>query len=172
MNAFDGVLTMVGVIMGAYVAGVTDFALVIAIGMATSVAVGISGLWGAFLTEAAERKGELKSMEKSLHRELKGTEIEEAFRVTTYLTAIVFGLSPFIAALTMLLPFGAYVAFPTEEVTAQAVYLSSFALAGFDFVLLGMYLGKISKESMLFSALKLLLAGIVCVMMIMLLSGG
>lgn len=172
MNAFDGVLTMVGVVMGAYVAGVTDFALVIAIGIATSVAVGVSGLWGAFLTEAAERRGELKSMEKSLHRELKGTEIEEAFRVTTYLTAVVFGLSPFIAAITLLLPFGAYMAFPTEEATAQEVYLASFALAGVVFVLLGIYLGRISRESMVLSALKLLLAGVVCVIIIMLLSGG
>ena len=172
MNAFDGALTMVGVIMGAFVAGVTEFALVISIGIATSVAVGISGLWGAFLTEAAERRGELKALEKSLHRNLKGTEIEEAFRVTTYMTAVVFGLSPFIAALTLLLPFAAYLIFPMEGITAQEVYLASFALAGVVFVLLGAYLGKISKESMLFAALKLLLAGVLCVIIIMILSAG
>lgn len=172
MNAFDGALTMVGVVMGAYVAGLTDFGLVISIGMATSVAVGISGLWGAFLTEAAERRGELKSLERSLHRKLKGTEIDRAFIATTYLTAIVDGLSPFLAAVIILLPFAVYLIFPVEEITARDIYLASFALAGVVFVLLGGYLGKISKENMIFSASKLLLAGIVCVIIIMLLAGG
>lgn len=172
MNAFDGALTMVGVVVGAYVAGVTDFALVISIGIATSVAVGISGLWGAFLTEAAERRGELKSLEKSLHRNLSGTEIEEAFRVTTYMTAIVDGASPFLAAIIILLPFMEFIVLPLEGVTTEMVYMASFALAGVVFVLLGFYLGRISRESMLFSAFKLLLAGVVCVIIIMLLSGG
>lgn len=170
MNAFDGALTMVGVVMGAYVAGVTDFGLVISIGIATSVAVGISGLWGAFLTETAERRGELKSLEKSMHRELKGTEIEKAFTATTYMTAVVDGLSPFIAALIILLPFMVYLLVPENGISIDNVYLASFALAGIVFVLLGAYLGRISKESMLLSAFKLLLAGLVCVIIIMLLS--
>lgn len=170
MNAFDGALTMVGVVMGAFVAGVTDLGLVISIGIATSVAVGISGLWGAFLTETAERRGELKSLEKSMHRELKGTEIEKAFTATTYLTAIVDGASPFLAAIIILLPFMAYLLVPENGIPIENVYLASFALAGFVFVLLGAYLGRISKESMLFSAFKLVLAGIVCVIIIMLLS--
>ncbi len=172
MNAFDGALTMVGVVMGAYVAGLTDFGLVISIGIATSVAVGISGLWGAFLTEAAERRGELKSLERSLHRKLKGTEIDRAFTATTYLTAIVDGISPFLAAIIILLPFAAYLVFPDEGIPAENVYLASFALAGVVFVLLGAYLGKISRENMIFAAFKLLLAGILCVIIIMLLAGG
>ena len=47
MNAFDGALTIFGVILGAFAAGITEFSLVVSIGLATSIAVGISGIWGA-----------------------------------------------------------------------------------------------------------------------------
>ena len=54
-NSFDGVLTTIGVIMGNYVAGVRDVSIVIRTGVATSMAIGISGMWGAYLAESAER---------------------------------------------------------------------------------------------------------------------
>ncbi|MCJ7717221.1 MAG: hypothetical protein MUO54_11980, partial [Anaerolineales bacterium] len=53
MNAFDGVLTTIGVLVGNYLAGVRDLSIPIRIGIATSIAMGISGLWGAYLTETA-----------------------------------------------------------------------------------------------------------------------
>ncbi len=166
MNAFDGALTIFGVILGAYVVGISDFSLVVSIGIATSIAVGISGVWGAFLTETAERKKELKSLERSLHRKLKGTEIDSAFRATIYITAAVDGISPFIAAMFILAPF----LIAPAELSVDATYYLSFMLAALVFLLLGAYLGKISKENMLVSAVKLLLAGAVCMIAIRLLS--
>ena len=56
MNAFDGVLTIIGVLMGNFMAGVQEPRIVVSTGLATCVAMGVSGLWGAYLTEAAERK--------------------------------------------------------------------------------------------------------------------
>lgn len=166
MNAFDGALTIFGVILGAYVAGISDFSLVVSIGLATSVAVGISGVWGAFLTESAERKRELQLLEKSLHRKLGGTDIERAFTATTYLTAAVDGLSPFIAAIAILTPF---IVAP-EGITPDIVYYLSFLLAAVVFVLLGIYLGRTSKENIIVSAIKLVLAGATCMIIITLLS--
>ena len=121
---------------------------------------------GAFLTETAERKRELKSLEKSLHRKLKGTEIERAFTATTYITAIVDGFSPFLAALAILTPFF----FAPASFSVNAVYYTSFLLSAAVFLFLGAYLGKISKENILISALKLLLAGAICMIAIMILS--
>jgi len=164
MNAFDGALTIFGVILGAFAAGITDFSLVVSIGLATSVAVGISGVWGAFLTEAAERKRELKTLERSLHRKLKGTDIEKAFSATTYMTAAVDGLSPFIAALVILIPF----IIAPAGIDAHIVYYLSFVMAAAVFILLGIYLGRISKENIIMSAIKLILAGATCTIVIML----
>lgn len=167
MNAFDGALTIFGVILGAFVAGISDFSLVVSIGIATSIAVGISGVWGAFLTETAERKRELRSLERSLHRKLKGTEIERAFTATTYITAAVDGLSPFIAALVILAPF--ILALP--GISVEGTYYVSFILAAAVFMFLGAYLGHISKENIFLSAIKLILAGAICMIIITLLSG-
>ena len=63
MNAFDGVLTIIGVLMGNFTAGVEDTRIVVTTGLATCVAMGVSGLWGAYLTEAAERQRELQELE-------------------------------------------------------------------------------------------------------------
>lgn len=64
MNAFDGVLTIIGVLMGNLVAGVNSAQIVLSTGLTTSVAMGISGLWGAYLTESAERKRDLGELSK------------------------------------------------------------------------------------------------------------
>jgi len=64
MNAFDGVLTTIGVLAGNYLAGVRDLSIPIRTGIATSIAMGISGLWGAYLTETAERQRELSKLQK------------------------------------------------------------------------------------------------------------
>lgn len=166
MNAFDGALTIFGVILGAFAAEITDFSLLVSIGLATSVAVGISGVWGAFLTEAAERKRELIMLEKSLHRKLKGTDIEKAFSMTTYMTAAVDGISPFVAAIVILVPF----IIAPADIDPHIVYYLSFVMAAAVFILLGIYLGRISKENIIMSAIKLILAGAVCTVVIMLLS--
>jgi len=63
MNAFDGVLTIIGVLMGNFTAGVEDARIVVTTGLTTCVAMGISGLWGAYLTEGAERQRELLELE-------------------------------------------------------------------------------------------------------------
>lgn len=73
MNAFDGILTIMGVLLGNYTAHVTDAKIVITTGLATSVAVGVSGLWGAYLTESAERKRSLSELERSTLSDLSDT---------------------------------------------------------------------------------------------------
>lgn len=61
MNAFDGVLTALGLIIGTFIlflrdpSGATQADIVIP-GLATTLAIGISGIMGAFLAETAERK--------------------------------------------------------------------------------------------------------------------
>ena len=42
-NAFDGILTMIGVVMGSYVGGIREPRIVVSTGLATCMAMGISG---------------------------------------------------------------------------------------------------------------------------------
>ncbi|MFX1467072.1 MAG: hypothetical protein ACFFB8_00295 [Promethearchaeota archaeon] len=60
-NAFDGALTCAGIVSGIFIIFLTEPLTfesqdVLITGFATALAIGISGLWGAFLSEEAERK--------------------------------------------------------------------------------------------------------------------
>lgn len=165
MNAFDGALTIFGVLIGGFVAKITDPTLIIKLGLATSIAVGISGFTGTFFTESAERKLEMKQIEAAVYRKLDKTEIHRAYTFASISTALVDGLSPFTASLFILFPF----IFAPAGIAIENIYFMSFALAIIFFFLLGLFLGKISKENMLLTALKLVVAGIICMVAIILL---
>lgn len=159
MNAFDGVLTIIGVLMGNLVAGVNNAQIVLSTGLATSVAMGISGLWGAYLTESAERKRDLDELSRVTLTDLSDTRIGRASRAAIFIVAIVDGLSPFMAALVVLIPF--FVAGNLEDLTWA--YYSSLGLALLTLFGLGLFLGHISRGRMIIYGIKTILAGIVSI---------
>jgi predicted membrane protein (TIGR00267 family) len=159
MNAFDGVLTIIGVLMGNLVAGVNDARIVLSTGLATSVAMGVSGLWGAYLTESAERKRDLDELSRVTLTDLTDTRIGRASRAAIIIVAIVDGLSPFMAALIVLLPF--FVAGNFDDLTWA--YYTSLGLALLTLFSLGLFLGRISQGKMIQYGLKTVLAGIVSI---------
>ena len=71
-NCFDGALTCAGIVGGLFIVflnpnGVINTpSTVIVYGFATALAIGISGLWGAFLSEEAERKKKLIDLKKDM----------------------------------------------------------------------------------------------------------
>lgn len=159
MNAFDGVLTMIGVLMGNYVAGVRHADIVIHTGMATSIAMGVSGLWGAYLTEAAERKRELAELERASLTDLGQTRIGRASRVAVVIVALVDGLAPFVATLIVLTPF-----FATGLLGNILVsYALALALALVGLFGLGAFLGHVSGRSLVGYGLRTLVAGIISI---------
>lgn len=159
MNAFDGVLTIIGVLMGNLVAGVNNAQIVLSTGLATSVAMGVSGLWGAYLTESAERKRDLDELNRVTLSDLSDTRIGRASRAAIFIVAIVDGLSPFLAALVVLLPF--IFARNLEDLTL--VYYTSLGLALLTLFSLGLFLGHISQGKMIIFGLKTVLAGVVSI---------
>ena len=70
-NCFDGALTCAGIISGLFILFISHPSLlvprdVIITGFATALAIGISGLWGAFLSEEAERKKKIRDLKKDM----------------------------------------------------------------------------------------------------------
>ena len=71
-NAFDGALTCAGIISGNFIFFIThpteplSPAFIIITGLSTALAIGISGLWGAYLSEEAERKKKLDDLKKEM----------------------------------------------------------------------------------------------------------
>jgi predicted membrane protein (TIGR00267 family) len=159
MNAFDGVLTIIGVLMGNYVAGVSNARIVLSTGLATSVAMGVSGLWGAYLTESAERKRDLDELSRVTLTDLSKTRIGKASRAAILFVAVVDGLSPLMAAVIVLIPF--FVALNSQDLIW--VYYTSLGLALLTLFALGLFLGRISKGRMITYGLKTVMAGVVSI---------
>jgi len=157
-NSFDGVLTMIGVVMGNFVVGVDDPKVVLVTGLSTALAIGISGGWGAYLTESAERRHAIGELEQVTLTELHDTKIGKASRMAVVMVAAVDGLSPFLAALLVVLPFFIAGLLPT----VVYAYYASIAMALIALFALGVYLGRISKQNLFLSGIKTGIAGIVC----------
>lgn len=159
MNAFDGVLTTIGVLAGNYLAGVRDLSIPIRTGIATSIAMGISGLWGAYLTETAERRRELTELERVSLIDQSETSIGKASRFAVIVVSIVDGLAPAMAAMIVMVPLflGGLIGNP----------VLSYAIAGGVALLclfaLGLFLGKVSEENLIGYGFKTLLAGLVAI---------
>ena len=164
MNAFDGALTMLGVVIGAYIAKINEPRLIISAGVAGSIAMGASGISGAYMTEKAERTKKLKDLQNGLHR--------KSYRFAAAFAAIVDGVSPALAAMIVISPFF-IVNFGI--ISNEIAFYSSIIITLTVLALLGTYLAKISDESMIKYGLQMLIVGLVtafvCILTSILLGG-
>jgi predicted membrane protein (TIGR00267 family) len=167
-NSFDGVLTMVGVLTGNYLAEVYNAATVIRIGIAASISIGVSGLWGAYLAESAERNRELAELERISLTDLSDTKISRAARLAVVVVSLVDGLSPLISSLIVLLPF--FLAPLIGNILIS--YALSLVVGLISLFVLGMFLGHISERSLVGYGLRTVVAGIVAVVINFLLPNG
>ncbi len=158
MNAFDGALTMLGVIIGAYMAGILNPIPIISSGVAGSIAMGTSGFSGAYMTEKAERTKKLKELENAMLTDMSNGLHYKSYRFATIFAAIVDGVSPALAAMLVVSPFF-LVRLGLIEII-NAFYFSIF-LTLLSLLILGLYLAKISNESMIKYGLQMLLVGVI-----------
>ncbi|GAF76991.1 unnamed protein product [marine sediment metagenome] len=157
MNAFDGALTMLGVVIGAYVSGLIEQPIVIiSAGIAGSIAMGVSGMSGAYMIEKAERTKKLKDLEKAMLTDMKNGLHDRSHRFATFFAAIVDGVSPAITAMIVISPFF-LVNFGV--ISYEVAFFSTIALTLSILSLLGVYLAKISDESMIKYGIQMLVVG-------------
>ena len=161
MNSFDGVLTILGVLMGNYLAHVREPTVVIITGLATSVSMAISGLWGAYLTESAERQRSLDDLEEYTLVDLSNTRIGRAARMAVVIVAMVDGLAPLLASFLVLLPF--FLTYLWGNILYS--YYSALAIALSSLFALGAFLGKIAKQNVFLAGLKMITAGILALIL-------
>jgi len=160
-NAFDGVLTMIGVLMGNYLGDVRSAGTVIRIGIATSISIGVSGLWGAYLAESAERGRELAELERISLTDLGETKIGRASRVAVIVVSLVDGLSPLVSSMIVLTPFF-FASFINDIMVSYAFSLLVALISLFG---LGMFLGRISGRNLVGYGLRTVIAGIVAIVL-------
>ena len=163
MNGFDGALTALGIILGSFIVtvsgGQTDInaaQILISAGIGASIAMGVSGFWIAYLTERAERTRERKELEEVMVTDLNNTKITRANFWTSLIIAAVDGISPFLFSVIALFPF--FFVFAGLQLTIA--YIISFCVVGVEVIILGIFLGAVSKESKLIYALKIIPAAL------------
>jgi predicted membrane protein (TIGR00267 family) len=164
MNSFDGSLTALGIIIGSFLAGVNEPRTLILAGLGASIAMGVSGGFGAYLTESAIKKEELEEMEGAMLEDLEDTILDEAASLSSIFVAAVDGLSPFLAAVISFLPF-----FGVSLLgwAIEFAYIASVIFTAFALFILGAYLGNISNESKMIYGLRMVAAGIVTAILVM-----
>ncbi|MFX0012157.1 MAG: VIT1/CCC1 transporter family protein [Candidatus Hermodarchaeota archaeon] len=201
-NFYDGMLTILGIILGFFISIIRgnrlsiDSYLILLTGLATSISMFVSGLSGSYISERAEQRKlkleldramvlveEQKKNEEEI--EIENKEIEKAMitinldkkilrkrrirtpkenqkkartlqkkaeRFATIVVSIVNGSAPFLGGLFPLFPF-----FFTEKAKFNT-FIFSFIIIFICIVLLGSFIGFISKESILKNTIQMLAA--------------
>ncbi len=162
MNAFDGALTMLGVVIGASLVPNIDPLFIILAGLSGSFAMCISGISGAYMTESAEREREMRTLERAMLSSMDDTVHRDASKFATVLTSLVDGFSPALAALIVISPFFMVNA---GWITMDVAFPASISLTMLVLLVLGLYLAKISDQSLAKYGLRMLIVGLVTALM-------
>lgn len=166
VNGFDGALTMLGLLMGFYVSN-DDIVLhmVITACMGAAIALSVSGISSAYISEAAEKKQELKELEGAMITDLHDSAHGQATRFMPFIIAIVNGLAPLLFALIIITPLvlaqwqPELIAYPIETSVLVAFILIFF---------LGIFIGSISDSFWLWSGVRALLIALMTSLIIFL----
>lgn len=159
LNGFDGILTVLGITVGAFSTQVDAPIVMISSGVGTAVGLLVSGISGAYVTEKAQRLRQYKELESAMLKDLDGSIHEEKVQTESFTISIFNGLSPFLCALFSLIPY--FLASWGLIDMVNTAYYASMGLSGLLLATLGAFLGRIAKESMVKFALKMLLVGAV-----------
>jgi predicted membrane protein (TIGR00267 family) len=104
VNGFDGALIMLGLIIGFLVSNSTDLPVVINACLGAAIALGMSGVGSAYVSESAERQRELGKLEKAMITNLQDSAHGHAARGAPLLIALVNGSAPLVISLLILIP--------------------------------------------------------------------
>lgn len=167
VNGFDGALTMMGVIIGFLVGESGRLETVISACLGATVALGMSGVTSAYISEAAERKKWFAELKEAMVDDLNDSAHSAAARLVPWLVALVNGAAPFLLGLFIISPL--WLALGGTALPLPPLQFS-LLLSLFSLFLLGIFLGRVSGGFWLWSGLQTLLIACVTALLIYLLS--
>ncbi len=167
VNGFDGALTMLGIIVGFYLSDSTNLNIVMNACFGAAIALGMSGLTSAYMSESAEQKKQLGELEQAMLKDLESSAYGQAARYLPLITASVNSLSPLVISLIILSP----IWIATHEFILPIGAIETAILIAFGIVfLLGVFLGEISNSNWLWSGFRTLFIALVTAVLIFLLA--
>lgn len=167
MNAFDGAMTSLGVVIGSYISNISDPRAIIGVIIVSGIAMAVSGFSGTYMTESAERSRSLNELEDAMLVDLDDTIYGRASRFVSLFAAVVDGSAPFVASIPAVVPF--YLSLAGFLPIDIAFYASIGAALAVLF-LLGVFLGKVSEGNLLYSGIKMVVAGLAVALLALLLN--
>ncbi len=157
----DGSLSTLGVVIGASGA---EISVIIAAGVGGGVANGLSNIFGAFTAERIEEEMHLMKIERAMLKDLKETEIYRHAKREVLKKSILDGISTIFGSITVIIPF--ILALVFKDWTHLAP-LSSALITTVSLGIIGLYIGKLSKENLILSFAKMAVFGIVTALLSM-----
>ncbi len=163
VNGFDGALTMLGLIIGFVVSLPAELSVIINVCMGAAIALCMSGLSSAYISEYAERRHALRKLEQAMVHDLKESAHGEATRWVPLLIALVNGLAPLVISLLILLPLWlAQAGIPLPISPLFVAIIVALILIFF----LGVFIGRIAEISWVASGVQTMLVAIITVTLI------
>ena len=153
IGAFDGALTVLGIILGASAVGATEAhkALILSASIGAAVALAVSSAVGAYEAERVEKKLDIRTIERALLARLS-EEHKEAFQFAAIISAVAHGIAPLFAALLPIIPF---LLLDVQSATIAAIVVTLVIL-----FVLGAYLGNLVRERVIVTGLRFVAAGL------------
>jgi len=167
VNAFDGVVTILGIVLGSTLLGEASARSIIAAGIGALIAMGISGASGTYMAEKAEQERRIREIEEAMLTSLEKSVIAEARERAAIISALIDALSAVLAGLLVLSP---YFAADLGLLSAAASFYFSVELSLALLFALGLFLGRIARRNLIISGLKSLGIGCATILLITLLN--
>ena len=157
VNGFDGALTMLGIIIGFLLSEPASLGIIISACLGAAIALGVSGVSSAYISESAERRRALLQLEEAMLADLRDSHHGDAARWVPLLIAVVNGAAPLLICLLIITPLwlaDAGIILPLAPL--HAAILVALILI----FLLGVFLGRIAGISWLYSGIRTLLVAL------------
>ncbi|MFB2623998.1 TIGR00267 family protein [Methanothermobacter marburgensis] len=161
LGTLDGILAVMGVTLTASgVAGAgglsVDNHLIALTGLSGGVALAMSNAFGSFIGERAEETRTMRELERKMmidEGKLDDTIIHQQARRRVYMSMFTHGFSSFLGSFVPVLPFLVI----SERMTATIV---TVVLCLAALLVLGVYLGRVSRENIYRTSLEVVVIGI------------
>jgi predicted membrane protein (TIGR00267 family) len=157
VNGFDGALTMLGIIIGFYVSEPAGLGTIISACLGAAIALGVSGVSSAYISESAERRRALLQLEEAMLADLRDSHHGDAARWVPLLIAVVNGAAPLLISLLIITPL--WLSHAGVSLPLAPLHVAILVALILIF-LLGVFLGRVAGISWLHSGIRTLLVAL------------
>ncbi len=161
LGSLDGILAVMGDTLtasGVAGLGMTDIPnyLIGLTGLSGGIAIAMSNAFGSFIAERAEELRSMRELEKKMkvqERKLDDTVIHKQAKRRIYMSMFTHGLFTFVGSFIPVMPFLVI----ESRITAT---LATLILSFIALIFLGVYLGRVSQESIFKTSIEIVIIGI------------